>query len=303
MKKSLFILHPVSGRQNLWTDVEAVIGCLVLNEIVDHVDVIYTEKKYDAREAARKLKRGQYDVVVAVGGDGTVSDVINGIIKGRSQIPVAVFPCGTSNAFAQALDLPSQKEEFCCMLRDFRIMDIDVGKINGEYFISTLAGGMGADISAKAAGSTKAIFGKKAYFFEALRSFPKQFFRSMKLYFDSEEFTAKSDTMMFYISNAGGIAGNKRLFKNSTMNDGVLNVAVFKKTSPLKFAVDFSRFLGGRNMEHSGSRCFCTKKIKIKSLDGSGIYVTCDGDISGCLPAEVECVPKAVKIVVPGGQA
>ena len=86
MKKALFILNPSSGSQDFWKDVEAVIGCLVLNEIINHADVVYTEKKYDAREAARGLRRGQYDVVVAVGGDGTVSDVINGIIKGKSGI-------------------------------------------------------------------------------------------------------------------------------------------------------------------------------------------------------------------------
>ncbi|HIR00321.1 MAG TPA: diacylglycerol kinase family lipid kinase [Candidatus Scybalocola faecavium] len=299
MKKALFILNPSSGSQDFWKDVEAVIGCLVLNEIINHADVVYTEKKYDAREAARGLRRGQYDVVVAVGGDGTVSDVINGIIKGKSGIPVAVLPCGTSNAFAQALDLPFGKEDFCCMLRDFRIMDIDVGRINGEYFVGTLAGGIAGEISARAASTTKAILGKKAYFFEALRAFPKQFFQSMKLYFDSEEFTAKTDTMMFYISNAGGIAGNKRLFKNSTMNDGVLNAAVFEKTSPIKFAMDFSRFLRGKNMDRSKVRCFSTKKIKIKSLAGSGIFLAWDGDVAGSLPVEVECVSKAARIVVP----
>lgn len=299
MKKVFFILNPGSGRQNFWKDVESVIGCLVLNEIVSHVDVVYTEKQYDARRAAQQLKYGQYDLVVAVGGDGTVNDVINGIIKGNSRIPVAVLPEGTSNAFAHALDLPSQKEEFCRMIRDFKMLSIDVGKMNGEYFVSTLAGGMGADISYKAASDTKAVFGRKAYFFEALKSFPKQFFKSIRLYYDSEEFTAKTDTVMFYISNAGGIAGNKKLFKNSTMNDGVLNVAVFQKMSLFQFALVFSSFLRGKAIDHPKVKLFQTKKIRIKNMDSATIPVNSDGEMAGVLPIDVECVPKAVRIVVP----
>ena len=299
MKKAMFILNPGSGRQDFWADVEAVIGCLILNEIVNHVDVFYTQKKYDARKAAARLKYGQYDVVVAVGGDGTVSDVINGILAGKSRIPVAVLPEGTSNAFAHALDLPSGKEDFCRMLKAFNTVDIDVGRLNGEYFISTVAGGMGADISYKAASDTKAIFGRKAYFFEGLRSFPKQWFRSHRLYFDSQEFTSKTDTMMFYISNAGGIAGNKRLFKDSTMNDGVLNVAAFQKMNPLQFAIAFSRFLQGKPVNHAKVKLFRTKRLRIKSLDDASIPINADGEMSGMLPIEVECVPKAVRIVIP----
>ena len=303
MKKAIFILNPGSGRQNFWEDVEGVIGCLILNEIVSHVDVVYTQKQYDARQAARQLKAGQYDVVVAVGGDGTVSDVINGIIKGGSRIPVAVLPEGTSNAFTHALDLPSDKEAFCAMLRDFKTMDIDVGKMNGEYFISTLPGGMGADISYKAASDTKAVFGRKAYFFEGLRSFPRQWFRSLKLYFDSEQFTAKTNTMMFYISNAGGVAGNKKLFRNTGMNDGVLKVVIFQKMSVLQFAFVFSRFLRGKPVNHPKVKSFCTKKVRIKNMDSSTIPVNTDGEMSGILPVNVECVPKAVRMVVPSFKA
>ena len=299
MKKVMFILNPGSGRQNFWKDVEGVIGCLVLNEIVSHVDVVYTQKQYDARNAARQLKYGQYDAVVAVGGDGTVSDVINGIIKGRSRIPVAVLPEGTSNVFANALELPSDKEDFCRMLRDFKTIDIDVGKMNGEYFISTLAGGMGADISYKAASDTKAIFGRKAYFFEALRSFPGQLFKSLKLYFDSAEFTARADTVMFYISNAGGIAGNKRLFEGSSINDGLLRVVVFKKMNLFQFAHIFWSFLRGKPIDHPKVKSFCTKRLRIKNMDSSTIPINSDGEMSGILPIDVECVPKAVRIVVP----
>lgn len=299
MKKAMFVLNPESGNQNFWSDVEDIIGCLVLNEIVNHVDVAYTQKQYDAKKVTETLKYGQYDVIVAVGGDGTINDVVNGVIKSHSRIPVAVLPMGTTNAFATALGLSSEKEDFCRMLRRFNTMDIDVGKINGEYFVSTVAGGMGADISYKAASGTKAIFGKKAYYFEGLKCFPRQFFKSTKLYFDSEEFTAKTDAAMFYISNAGGIAGNKLLFAEGGLNDGWLNVAVFQKMSVFAFAGTFWSFLRGKPLDHPQVKCFRTKRIRIKNMDVSSIPINFDGEMFGALPIEVSCVPKAVRIIIP----
>lgn len=63
MKKALFVLNPASGRQNFWNEVEGIIGCLVLNGIINQVDVAYTKQRYDARAATASLRYGQYDFI------------------------------------------------------------------------------------------------------------------------------------------------------------------------------------------------------------------------------------------------
>ena len=75
--KAKFIINPSSGKQNFLKSIESIVGCLVLNQVVDHIDVVYTKKVGDALEEARKIRKGEYDFVVSVGGDGTLNDVVN----------------------------------------------------------------------------------------------------------------------------------------------------------------------------------------------------------------------------------
>ena len=77
-----------------------------MDQICNTIDVFYTEKQDDAQNKAASLQPGEYDFVVAVGGDGTLNEVINGIIISKSEIPVAVISAGTVNDFATYLNLP-----------------------------------------------------------------------------------------------------------------------------------------------------------------------------------------------------
>ena len=82
--KAKFIINPSSGKQNFLKSIESIVGCLVLNQVVDHIDVVYTKKVGDALEEARKIRKGEYDFVVSVGGDGTLNDVVNGLTLAHS---------------------------------------------------------------------------------------------------------------------------------------------------------------------------------------------------------------------------
>ena len=104
--KGLFIINPSSGRQNFHDKIKEIAGNLIMDQICNTIDVFYTEKQDDALHHAAGLQPGQYDFVVAVGGDGTLNDVINGIILSKSDIPVAVISAGTVNDFANYLKLP-----------------------------------------------------------------------------------------------------------------------------------------------------------------------------------------------------
>ena len=77
-----------------------------MNRLVNQVDVFYTKKQFDARNEAKKLKEGEYDFVTAIGGEGTLNEVINGVYESGSRIPVAVISAGTVNDFATFMHLP-----------------------------------------------------------------------------------------------------------------------------------------------------------------------------------------------------
>ena len=132
MKKAKFIINPVIDENNLLNRIESIAGCLIMNQIVNHIDVVYTHKENDAMTEAMKMQPGEYDFVVCAGGDGTLHDIVNGVIRGGSCTPIAVYKAGTANSFAGALELPSDKVQFCRMIKRFKTLKVDVGKIDEE---------------------------------------------------------------------------------------------------------------------------------------------------------------------------
>ena len=114
--KAKFIINPSSGKQNFLKSIESVVGCLVLNQVVSQVDVVYTKQQGDALSEAKNIKKGEYDFVVSVGGDGTLNDVVNGLMEGGSETPLALISVGTANDFAQYAKPPQTPEAFCKMI-------------------------------------------------------------------------------------------------------------------------------------------------------------------------------------------
>jgi diacylglycerol kinase family enzyme len=135
--KGLFIINPSSGRQNFKENLTQIAGKLIMDQIASTIDVFYTEQKNDAKNRVAVLKKGEYDFVVAVGGDGTLNEVVNGLIISESETPLAIISSGTVNDFATYLHLPSaaEVENFCDMIRNFKLKDVDAGKIKRLLFV------------------------------------------------------------------------------------------------------------------------------------------------------------------------
>lgn len=145
--KCLFIINPSSGTKTVQKKLDKMIGQLVLNNVVNHCDVFYTTKKDDAYNRCKMLKENEYNFIVSVGGDGTVNEIISGLIESKCSIPLALLPAGTVNDFANHLHLPMTTKSFVQMIKDMNIESVDVGKVNNQYFANVIACGMFSDIS------------------------------------------------------------------------------------------------------------------------------------------------------------
>lgn len=298
MKRAKFIINPASGMQDKMFDVEDIIGCLVLNEIVNQVDVAYTSQQHDARKETENLSKGEYDFLVAVGGDGTVNDVVNGVMRSGCEIPIAILSTGTANSFASSLNFPRDKERFCTMIRDFQTIDADIGQINKDYFVNAVAGGLLAEAAYKADRESKAVLGRLAYVLEALKGLRKRSAK-MQLSFDSEEFASEEEVLMFFVTNTGSVVLDWQMISEASVSDGWLDVVIFKKMAMSTFFLLLMKFRKNKNLKHSGIRYFRTKKLKIRSLDDVAVPLECDGEMINRLPIELKIVPKAVKFIVP----
>lgn len=302
--KGLFIINPSSGRQNIRTKMRHIVSQLVLDQICNEIDVFYTEKQYDARNRARVLKPGEYDFLAAVGGDGTINEVTNGLITSGSEIPLAILSAGTVNDFARYMQLPQTSAGFCRMIKNFEITKVDVGKVNDEYFINVLAAGLLTDVAYKVPKKTKALFGKMAYYLECVKELPTQINQYMTLRFESEEFTAEAeDTIVFMVTNSKSVGGFPQAAPEASVQDGYLDVLIARKTNLwLKAPQMFIQILAGNHPNHEDIRYFQTKHLKVSAVgeNAKDVSVDFDGEaLDEGLPIDISIVSKALNLVVP----
>lgn len=298
--RGLFIINPSSGRQNFKDKIKDIAGRLVLDQICNTIDVFYTKKQDDALNRAAALKPGEYDFVVAVGGDGTLNEVINGVVISESGTPVAVISAGTVNDFANYLKLPQTAREFCEMIRDFQLKDVDVGKVNEKYFINVVAAGLLSDTGFKVSKDKKAVMGKLAYYLEGAADLPKQFGKTWKMRFTTEEKTLEEEVMLFMVANSQSVGGFHEIAPMASVSDGLFDAVIIKKTDIFQVLPLMLAILQGDHVNHPSIEYIQTKRLRIENLSAEEINVDYDGEqLMEGFPVDIEIIPKAVRMVVP----
>ncbi|MBP3853406.1 MAG: YegS/Rv2252/BmrU family lipid kinase, partial [Erysipelotrichaceae bacterium] len=191
--KCLFIVNPVSGTKSLQNNLKKFQSSILDNTSYDKIDTFYTKKRYDATNKVKSLKSDDYDLIVAVGGDGTVNEVVSGLAESQSQIPMTLIPAGTVNDFASYLQIPTDPLGFSQMIAQNNIQDVDLGKVGDHYFINVLAGGMFADIAFQVTKEEKNILGPLAYYLTGLREFNNEINMEMHLKIEADGKTFEED--------------------------------------------------------------------------------------------------------------
>ena len=299
MLKSLFIINPSSGKQNFLESIERIISRLIMQQIVNHVDVFYTKGKQDAFEKALALKKGQYDFVTAIGGDGTINEVISGVAKSDSDIPVAIISAGTVNDFANYLNLPTGVTEFCEMIKNFRLKQIDVGSINGKIFMNVVAAGIATEVGYNVSKDMKAIFGKAAYYVEGIKEVPKQLFSPFKLKVESEEYTDEDEFLLVLVMNSQSVGGYKQAAPLASVSDGELDVLLLKKIDLVLIPDLLFKLFSGNHINHPAVKYFQTKHITITPQDDKEINIDYDGEYYGTFPADIKVLERKVSVIIP----
>lgn len=302
--KGLFIINPSSGRQNFKENLTQIAGKLIMDQIVSTIDVFYTEQKDDAKKKTAGLSKGEYDFVVAVGGDGTLNEVVNGLILSESEIPLAIISSGTVNDFATYLKLPgaSETERFCEMIRNLKLKEVDAGKINEEYFINVIAGGILTDIAYKVPKDRKAIFGKLAYYMEGALELPKQFFEDqMKLEYEVNGELHQEEVALFIVANSRSVGGFKDAAPMASVSDGMLDILIMKKVEFYQVSDLLFKFFQGEHPQHECIEYMQTDHIKIREIgEKTNVSIDYDGELlEGGLPVDIRVMPKALKIIIP----
>jgi diacylglycerol kinase (ATP) len=273
-----------------------------VREALDGFDTewVTTEQAGDAREAAREWREG---LLVVVGGDGTVNEVVNGLgLAGFPQeVTLGLLPTGTGNDLAATLGIPEDHESAVETLREMRVRKLDAARVDsagiGErYFLNVATGGMGAKISDVTDKETKSRWGKLAYFrasLEAAREFDVQEFA---LTLDGEEWRVRAVNLA--VANCRYTGGGWLAAPAANPEDGLLDVVVIEDVGLGEVlglapaALARSDYLDKEGVFHARA-----KEIRVGSQPG-GLQFTADGEVIGDEPASFSALPGSLNVVV-----
>lgn len=293
------IINPAAGRQVHQKKAEKVIVSLLADGTFSTVDTIYTAGPGDAFQAMRRLDLKAVDLVLAVGGDGTVHEVVNGLMAGHAATPLAILAAGTDNDLPEALQLPRSVESFCAMIRRGRSLDIDLGRINDQYFLNVAAGGMLSDLTFRVTNGAKTILGHLAYVLEGTRDLQGIIDRSRPLVIRTSDLTIQDDILMFAVANSTRVGGFNRLAPAASVCDGLFDVLVVRKQNARDFLALVLQILGGAHLNNPTISYFQTSELQIECLDDQPFSLAVDGELGGCLPATIVQVPRSLRLIVP----
>ena len=187
-----------------------------------------TTGKGDAtREAARGTECA-YDMIIAAGGDGTLNEVINGMVEGEKRLPLGVFPFGTTNDFANALGIQGNWRQYCDFVIRQQAYPVDIGKVNDRYFINVAAGGSLTELTYEVPSRLKTMIGQLAYYIKGIEKMVSLSPQELTIRAHGQE-ELHGHFMLFLIANTNFIGGSEKLVPGARMDDGKFDVLAIRK--------------------------------------------------------------------------
>ncbi len=265
----------------------------LLRERGIRADASPTKYAGHATAIAAKCVRKKFDIVVAVGGDGTINEVINGLAK--SKVALGIIPLGTANVFAIELGLPTEIEALCDIIAAGKIRRIDLGKVNKRYFACMAGIGLDAYILEHADRKLKRVYGALAYPIVAILHGFSYRFRKIKVKVDDQP--VRTGHLVF-ICNGKYYGGKMVMAEKADNTDGYLDVCICKYKGFLNF-IGYMLAIWYGNFSRLGSVEYLhCRNLKVKKKGRHPVHV--DAEYYGKTPVKIKIVPKALNVIVPG---
>lgn len=290
--KALVILYPGAGKGDSH---EAVREALDRHFTASGIEFeVHEQVKGDKPgEIVRARLRDGFDLVVAAGGDGTVSGVVDGLCG--SSIPLGIIPTGTGNLIAREFDIPTDVDEAVALIAGKpRSLRIDAMKIGKHAYVLNAGVGIGAAVIAGTTRTSKRRFGRIAYFATALKVF-RLGPRPLDVTVDG--YTRKVRAVEVSISNCGILA--RKLYPKGPeirSDDGHVDLWILGMRS----FFDYALYLLGIVFGWRAKAEFLIASKGVSIVSRVPLPAQADGDIIGTTPLELEVLPGAVTVLVPG---
>jgi diacylglycerol kinase (ATP) len=266
------------------------------------VHIVKTTRAKEASELSTKFSEQGIDLIVAVGGDGTVNEVMNGMMRANRKPLLAIIPNGTGNDFYRSAFNNSTHGDFLSALKNPKLMTVDVGKVQSalgtQYFLNIADVGFGAAV-VEILNKQRIYFGGKAsYALAILRTFLG--FKTPHLSIQSATYQYSGPVFMVAFCNGDMFGDGLYIHPGAKVNDGVLNITLLKKIGLLDYVRNLKNLKTGKRINHPEAFYFCDNEISMKVTKGKAVAET-DGEHLPTAEIKVSIVPSALRVLVTEG--
>jgi YegS/Rv2252/BmrU family lipid kinase len=268
--------------------------------------VAFTKSRGDASQIAFTAAREGTRLVVACGGDGTISDVANGILEAGTETELGILPSGTGGDFRKSLKIPTRTSEAALLLRRSRTRKIDVGRVSyvghdGEtesrYFLGVASFGMSGEVIRRVKQNDRGwLQGKASFALAMLQTTLASEGTTAMVKLDERE-EKRLTVSNLCIANARYFGGGMKIAPEAKLDDGLFDVVSIGDLGAMKILTNAPQLylgthLGMQNVNHALARRVEARPVR----EAEKIAIEVDGELPGFLPATFEIVPRALRV-------
>jgi diacylglycerol kinase (ATP) len=247
---------------------------------------------------------GGADLVVAVGGDGTLNEAVNGLLSGGEQeCELALVPCGTGDDYARTFGIPSSVERALDVAAHGGTRSVDAGRArfqvdSGEeerYFANFAGAGISGAIAQKGSATSHRFGARAAYFWATVAVFTR--WKSIPMTIEADDERRQGPMFEVIVANGAYAAGGMRIAPDAAPDDGLFDIVVIGDVTKLDFLTTFPKIYRGKHVGHPKVEVVRAAVVAVDAQEP--LPVVLDGEQPGTTPVRFELLPGALRLRVP----
>lgn len=284
------IANPVAGKGKAIAFIDQVRS--ILEERKAEFDFELTKAPGDAADIARTAAERGWKVVVSLGGDGTISEVISGLVGTESAL--GIIPCGKGNDIARSLGVPTDTEQAVNTLLTGEKRRIDVGSEKDQVFANIAGVGFSAEVTSQA-NNMRSLKGSLAFLAATYKTLSRLKARQVRIELDNEVIETK--VVSVTVSNMKYAGGGMVFAPDAVADDGLFDVCIVSEIGRVSLALTFPQMYKDAGPKHPALSRYRSSSVRI--FTENPMEKMFDGNINGETPLEAKILAKATEVLVP----
>ena len=291
------ILNPFAGKGKAFRSIRKIEKYLQKHYM--EYDMAITDSPKQATDFALETANQGIEYIVAAGGDGTINEVINGIMKSENpdKVKLGIIPVGGGNDFIKNIDYPKKLEKQIKLIRRRITQKIDIGQVEDYYFINTLGIGFDAQVAITYSKS-KTLDGSAGYMKAVMKTLIKC--KSYPVEIQVNDISIKGDKLFVSVGNGKCCGGKFHLTPDAKIDDGVFDFCIIDKLTRREIIKFLPKVIKGKHVNLPMVTMLRGKEIIVKSNEDLPVYM--DGeipDLNDRKNINIKIIPKKINLIVP----